>query len=152
MRPSGLIVGGVLTEYASWRWCLGVNVPVALIVAGAAFPLVHESKAHGNTSYDIPGVLMASVGLVSLVYGFTEAAKAKHPEDPTDTSVLGWGHSTTILFLLVAVVLLVGFVLWENRSTEPLAAVAGHPGPQPRRLLPGVPVGRGRACSRCSCS
>src|SRR4029079_2336123 len=43
----GLILGGVLTEYASWRWCLGVNVPVALIVAGCAIPLVHESKAHG---------------------------------------------------------------------------------------------------------
>jgi EmrB/QacA subfamily drug resistance transporter len=116
----GLIVGGVLTEYASWRWCLGVNVPVALIVAGAALPLVHESKASGNTHYDIPGVLMATVGLVSLVYGFTEAAKAKHPENPNDTSVLGWTHSTTIAFLLVAVVLLVGFVLWENRSANPL--------------------------------
>jgi EmrB/QacA subfamily drug resistance transporter len=116
----GLIVGGVLTEYASWRWCLGVNVPVALIVAGAALPLVHESKASGNTRYDIPGVLMATVGLVSLVYGFTEAAKAKHPENPNDTSVLGWTHSTTIAFLLVAVILLVGFVLWENRSANPL--------------------------------
>jgi EmrB/QacA subfamily drug resistance transporter len=116
----GLIVGGVLTEYASWRWCLGVNVPVALIVAGAAIPLVHESKASGNTRYDIPGVLMATVGLVSLVYGFTEAAKAKHPENPNDTSVLGWTHSTTIAFLLVAVILLVGFVIWENRSANPL--------------------------------
>src|SRR6476619_7632243 len=72
----GLIVGGVLTEYASWRWCLGVNVPVALVVAGAAIPLVHESKAPGDTRYDIPGVLAATLGLVSLVYGFTQAAKA----------------------------------------------------------------------------
>ena len=78
----GLIVGGVLTEYASWRWCLGVNVPVALLVAAAAIPLVHESKAHGDTRYDIPGVLLATVGLVSLVYGFTEAARAAHPENP----------------------------------------------------------------------
>ena len=78
----GLIVGGVLTEYASWRWCLGVNVPVALIVAAAAVLLVHESKAHGDTRYDIPGVLLATVGLFSLVYGFTEAARAKHPERP----------------------------------------------------------------------
>ena len=78
----GLIVGGVLTEYASWRWCLGVNVPIALIVAGCAIPLVHESKAPGDTRYDIPGVLLATLGLVSLVYGFTEAAKPKHPEQP----------------------------------------------------------------------
>ncbi len=116
----GLIVGGVLTEYASWRWCLGVNVPVALIVAGAAVPLVHESKASGNTRYDVPGVLMATLGLVSLVYGFTEAAKAKNPSNPNDTSVLGWTHSTTIFFLLLAVVLLVAFVVWEMRSPNPL--------------------------------
>jgi EmrB/QacA subfamily drug resistance transporter len=116
----GLIVGGVLTEYASWRWCLGVNVPVSLIVAAAAIPIVHESKAPGDTRYDVPGVLMATLGLVSLVYGFTEAAKAKHPANPTDTSVLGWTHSTTILFLVIAVVLLVGFVLWEKRAANPL--------------------------------
>ncbi len=116
----GLIVGGVLTEYASWRWCLGVNVPVALLVAGAATVLVHESKAPGDTRYDIPGVLLASVGLVSLVYGFTEAAKAKNPGNPNDTSVLGWGHSTTIFFLVVAVVLLVSFVVWETRARNPL--------------------------------
>ena len=78
----GLIVGGVLTEYASWRWCLGVNVPVALIVAAAAVPLVKESKAHGDTRYDVPGVLLATAGLFSLVYGFTEAARAENPDDP----------------------------------------------------------------------
>jgi EmrB/QacA subfamily drug resistance transporter len=116
----GLIVGGVLTEYASWRWCLGVNVPVALIVAGCALPLVHESKAHGDTRYDIPGVLLASIGLVSLVYGFTEAAKAKNPSNPSDTAVLGWTHSTTLLYLGIAVVLLVAFVVWETRASNPL--------------------------------
>jgi len=116
----GLIVGGVLTEYASWRWCLGVNVPVALIVAGCAIPLVHESKASGDTRYDIPGVLLATTGLVSLVYGFTEAAKAKHPENPNDTSVQGWGAATTLSFLGLAVVLLVAFVLWERRAKNPL--------------------------------
>jgi EmrB/QacA subfamily drug resistance transporter len=116
----GLIVGGVLTQYASWRWCLGVNVPVALLVAGAAIPLVHESKASGDTRYDVPGVLMASLGLVSLVYGFTEAAKAKHPDNPADTAVQGWTHSTTVAFLLVAVVLLVAFVVWETRARNPL--------------------------------
>jgi EmrB/QacA subfamily drug resistance transporter len=116
----GLIVGGVLTEYASWRWCLGVNVPVALLVAAAAVPLVHESKAHGDTRYDIPGVVLATAGLFSLVYGFTEAAKAKHPEDPTDHSVLGWGAPSTIAFLVAAVVLLVAFVWWESRAKNPM--------------------------------
>ena len=116
----GLIVGGVLTEYASWRWCLGVNVPVALIVAAAAIPLVRESKAHGDTRYDVPGVLLATTGLFSLVYGFTEAARAKNPDDPRSTAVRGWGDPTTLTFLVVAVVLLVAFVLWERRARNPM--------------------------------
>ncbi len=116
----GLIVGGVLTEYASWRWTLGVNVPVALLVAALAVPLVHESKAHGDTRYDVPGVLLATLGLVSLVYGFTEAARAANPDDPTDTAVQGWTAGSTIFFLVTAVVLLVAFVWWETRARNPM--------------------------------
>jgi EmrB/QacA subfamily drug resistance transporter len=116
----GLIVGGILTEYASWRWCLGVNVPVALLTAAAAVPLVHESKAHGDTRYDIPGVLMATVGLVCLVYGFTEAARLKNPGDPNDPSVQGWTAPSTMTFLVMAVVLLVAFVWWERRASNPM--------------------------------
>jgi EmrB/QacA subfamily drug resistance transporter len=116
----GLIVGGVLTEYASWRWCLGVNVPVALIVAVAAGPLVHESRAHGDTRYDVPGVLLSTTGLFSLVYGFTEAARAKNPDDPTATEVQGWTDPSTVTFLAVALVLLVAFVVWEQRARNPL--------------------------------
>ena len=116
----GLIVGGVLTEYASWRWCLGVNVPVALIVAAAAVPLVRESKAHGDTRYDVLGVLLATAGLFSLVYGFTEAARAKNPDNPQDMSVQGWTSPTTLTFLGVAAVLLVAFVLWERRVKNPM--------------------------------
>jgi EmrB/QacA subfamily drug resistance transporter len=116
----GLIVGGVLTQYASWRWCLGVNVPVALIVAAAAVPFVHESKAHGDTRYDVPGVLLATAGLFSLVYGFTEAARPKHPEDPRSTAVQGWTSPTTVTFLVAALVLLVAFVVWERRASNPM--------------------------------
>jgi EmrB/QacA subfamily drug resistance transporter len=116
----GLLVGGVLTEYASWRWCLGVNVPVAMIVAAAAWPLVHESKAHGDTRYDIPGVLLATTGLFSLVFGFTEAARVKNPDNPQDTSVQGWTAPTTLTFLALALVLLVAFVLWERRVRNPM--------------------------------
>jgi len=116
----GLIVGGVLTEYASWRWCLGVNVPVSLIVAAAAIPLVRESKAHGDTRYDVPGVLLATIGLFSLVYGFTEAARPKNPNDPRSTDVQGWGDPSTLTFLIVAVVLLVAFVFWERRARNPM--------------------------------
>jgi EmrB/QacA subfamily drug resistance transporter len=116
----GLILGGVLTEFASWRWCLGVNVPIALIAAAFAVYEVHESKAPGDTRYDIPGAVLSTLGLIALVYGFTEAAKAKHPSNPSDTSVQGWTAPTTITFLVLAVVLLVAFVVWERRTANPL--------------------------------
>jgi EmrB/QacA subfamily drug resistance transporter len=114
----GLIVGGVLTEYASWRWCLGVNVPIALLAAAAAARVVRESKAEGNTKYDIPGAVLVTLGLTSLVYGFTEAAKLKDPGKSTE--VLGWTDSSTLTFLGVAVVLLIAFVVWEGRTKHPL--------------------------------
>jgi EmrB/QacA subfamily drug resistance transporter len=116
----GLLLGGVLTEYTSWRWCLGVNTPIALAAALAAYFVVHESKASGDTRYDIPGAVLSSLGLVSLVYGFTEAAKAKNPSDPTDTSVQGWTDPSTITFLVLAAVLLIAFVVWERRTSNPL--------------------------------
>lgn len=116
----GLILGGILTEYFSWRWCLGVNVPIAIAAAIGAWYVVHESKAPGDTSYDIPGAVLSTLGLVTLVYGFTEAAKAVHPENPADTTVKGWGDPTTITFLAMGVLLLVAFFLWERRAKNPL--------------------------------
>ncbi len=106
----GLISGGVLTEYASWRWCLLVNIPIALIAFAAAVPLVRESKAHGNTRYDIPGAILATGGLSALVYGFTKAASEKDH----------WTATPTLVWLGVALVLLVAFVAWENVSKHPL--------------------------------
>ena len=112
-------MGGVLTEYASWRWCLGVNVPIALAPRRSA-PAVSCTRARrtGNTKYDIPGAVLATLGLVSLVYGFTEAAKLKDPGRSTE--VQGWTDPSTITFLAVAVVLLVAFVVWEKRTSTPL--------------------------------
>jgi EmrB/QacA subfamily drug resistance transporter len=106
----GLIVGGVLTEYASWRWCLGVNVPIAIGAALAAVPIVHESKAHGDTSYDIPGALLGTIGLVSLVYGFTQAAK---PD-------IGWTSAGSLGWLALAAILLTAFVVLESRLRNPM--------------------------------
>ncbi len=106
----GLIVGGVLTEYASWRWCLLVNVPIAILAAIGAVYYVHESKAHGDTKYDLPGAVLVTAGLVSLVYGFTEAAKQG----------VGWLSVPTLGFLALSVVLLVSFLVVESRSANPL--------------------------------
>jgi len=104
----GLILGGVLTEYFSWRWCLGVNIPIAVITALFAIPVVKESKAGGEHSYDIPGVLTATLGLFSLVYGFNRAA------------TVGWTATETIGFLVASVVLLAIFVAIEQRVRNPL--------------------------------
>jgi EmrB/QacA subfamily drug resistance transporter len=104
----GLILGGVLTEYASWRWTLLVNTPIALLTAVAAFFLVRESRSEGTPSYDIPGVITSTLGLVALVYGFTKANES------------GWSATSTIVLLIAAVVLLVSFVVIENRTAEPL--------------------------------
>ncbi len=104
----GLILGGVLTQYASWRWCLFVNVPIAALTALAALPVVRESRAHGNTSYDIPGTATVTGGLMALVYGFTRAAQD------------GWTSPATVICLSVAAALLVAFVTIEVRSKNPL--------------------------------
>ena len=104
----GLILGGTLTEYFSWRWCLGVNVPIAAIAFTLATKFVHESKAEGNRKYDIPGVITATAGLFSLTYGFNQAA------------TLGWSNTRTLSFLGVAVLLLLTFVTIEKRVANPL--------------------------------
>jgi EmrB/QacA subfamily drug resistance transporter len=104
----GLLLGGVLTEYASWRWTLLVSTPIAIIAALGTVRFVTESKATGNTKYDIPGAVTSTGGLVALVYGFTKAASD------------GWGSGVTVAFLVAAAVLLVAFVVIEIRSQHPL--------------------------------
>jgi EmrB/QacA subfamily drug resistance transporter len=104
----GLVLGGLLTQYASWRWTLLINVPIAIVTALATVREVKESRAEGEVRYDIPGGLTVTLGLLSLVYGFTRAE--------TD----GWGSSTTLLLLAAAAVLLVAFVLIERTSAAPL--------------------------------
>jgi len=104
----GLILGGALTEYFSWRWCLGVNTPIAIFAAVLAVKFVKESKAQGDNSYDIPGVITATAGLFTLTYGFHEAALS------------GWSDPLTIGFLVAAVILLVIFALIEKRVKNPL--------------------------------
>jgi EmrB/QacA subfamily drug resistance transporter len=106
----GLILGGTLTEYASWRWCLLINVPIAIVAFIGGTILVTESKSGGGSSYDIPGAILGTAGLVALVYGFTEAAKTG----------VGWLSVEAVSYLVGAGILLVAFVLVELRSASPL--------------------------------
>jgi EmrB/QacA subfamily drug resistance transporter len=104
----GLIAGGALTEYASWRWTMFVNVPIAIAVAISALFVIRESRADGDRRYDMVGALIGTSGLVSLVYGFTEA------------STHGWGAPRTVGLIAAAIALLTGFVAWERRAVNPL--------------------------------
>ncbi|MCC3265088.1 DHA2 family efflux MFS transporter permease subunit [Arthrobacter gengyunqii] len=103
----GLLLGGVLTQYASWHWCLLVNVPIAVVAIAAGLPLIRESKAHGNTRYDLPGAVLVVAGLASLVYGFAQAEE-------------GWVRVETIGFLVAGVVILAAFVFVESKVSNPL--------------------------------
>ncbi|MGW0086266.1 MFS transporter [Streptomyces sp. NPDC003393] len=105
----GLLLGGVLTQYAGWRWCMYINVPIALAAALAARPCIRESRAAGDRHYDVPGAVLVTGGLVALVHGFAQAADGG-----------GWTAPATLLLLAAAVVLLTAFVVVEDRSAHPL--------------------------------
>ena len=105
----GLILGGFLTEYLNWRWTFFVNIPFALVAALGAYFVIHEpSGTRNRSSLDIPGVILSTLGLVSLVYGFTRAESE------------GWSDTTTIGLFVAAGVLLLAFVLTEARVKAPL--------------------------------
>ncbi|MEZ0089621.1 MFS transporter [Streptacidiphilus sp. EB129] len=107
----GLILGGALTEYANWRWALFVNIFFAVVAAVGALLFINEREGERNRNrLDIPGVLLATTGLVSLVYGFT---KASTPGD-------GWGAPITIGMFVASAVLLAAFVLVESKVKAPL--------------------------------
>jgi EmrB/QacA subfamily drug resistance transporter len=109
----GLLLGGALTEWLSWRWCLYVNLVFALPAAAGALVVVHahhrDRSAGGHSrTIDVPGVLTGTVGLFTLVFGFASA------------ETRGWSAPLTVAALVAAPLLLVAFVLIERRTTEPL--------------------------------
>ena len=107
----GLILGGVLTEYLNWRWALYVNVPIAVVAFVGALTFVHvaaPASGHQRARLDIPGVILVTGGLVSLVYGFTRAESE------------GWSERGVIALFVAAVVLLVAFVVVESLTRAPL--------------------------------
>ncbi|MFF7653560.1 MFS transporter [Streptomyces sp. NPDC007983] len=107
----GLVVGGLLTEYLDWRWCLYVNVPIAVVAAFSWSVLPADRPAGERARFDIPGVLLAVAGLVSLVYGCSEAESE------------GWGSRLVTGLLILGVVLLTAFVLVERRAARPLLPI-----------------------------
>jgi EmrB/QacA subfamily drug resistance transporter len=104
----GLLLGGFLTEYLSWRWCLYVNVVLAVVAVTGAVRLLPTHPRDPSVHIDWPGTVLVVAGLVSVVYGLSEA----------DTA--GWGAPATPALLVAGVVLLGVFVLVERRVQHPL--------------------------------
>ena len=103
----GLLLGGILTDIASWRWVLFVNVPIGALVVIAAPRVLSRSAPRGGR-LDIPGGLTATAAITALVYGLVRAPAQ------------GWTARTTATSLAAALVLLVAFVVIEVRSDHPM--------------------------------
>lgn len=107
---AGVLLGGVITQYLGWRWNFFVNVPVGILVATLALQLLpkHIGEEDEKPKLDLPGAVLATVGLISLVYGLSEA--------PTH----GWGSKLVVGYIVAGIVVLILFVLNETRAKQPL--------------------------------
>jgi predicted MFS family arabinose efflux permease len=103
----GLILGGVLTDYLSWRWVLFVNAPIGVGIA-IATPYVLNESSRAEGRFGLADAVSSTVGMAALVYGFIHAATH------------GWGNGETVGSFVVAGVLLTTFVLMQARSSQPL--------------------------------
>jgi EmrB/QacA subfamily drug resistance transporter len=104
----GLLLGGILTEYLDWRWCLYVNLLFAVVAFLGGMRLLRPGAPADRPSLDIPGTLLVSGGLFCVVYGFSNAERHQ------------WGATSTWGFLLASAVLLTAFVWWQRRAEHPL--------------------------------
>jgi len=104
----GLLLGGVLTSYASWRWTLFVNLAFAAIATVGALLWLKNDKAADRDPLDVPGVLLVTAGLFGIVYGLSHA------------ETTSWSNPFTIAFLIVGVLLLVVFAYVQTRVRYPL--------------------------------
>jgi EmrB/QacA subfamily drug resistance transporter len=104
----GLLLGGVLTQYLDWRWCLYVNLIFAAIACAGAVVLLRRPLAADRPRLDLPGLAAEAGGMFCVVYGFSNAASH------------GWHAPSTWGFLVVGTALLVAFVAVETRSRQPL--------------------------------
>jgi MFS family permease len=104
----GLVLGGILTEYLSWRWCLYVNLIFAGLAATGAVLLLKHQRARTRARLDLPGAALVSASMFCLVYGFSNAAAHN------------WHTPSTYGFLAAGVALLAAFASWQFRAASPL--------------------------------
>jgi EmrB/QacA subfamily drug resistance transporter len=104
----GLLLGGALTSYLSWRWCLYINLVFAAIGLAGAVAFLRSQAGPRGAQLDIPGVLLVSSGMFCLVYGFSNAATHS------------WTTPSTYGFLAAGAALLAAFAFWMTRAKSPL--------------------------------
>ncbi|MFI2608460.1 MFS transporter [Kitasatospora sp. NPDC018619] len=103
----GLLLGGMLTSWLSWRWVFFVNVPIGIAIALLAPLYINESERHPGR-FDLLGAFTATAGMVSLVYGFIRASDH------------GWTDAVTLTSFSLALVLLAAFLVNERRAPQPI--------------------------------
>jgi EmrB/QacA subfamily drug resistance transporter len=103
----GPLVGGAVVEGASWQWIFWLNVPIGLALLPIAWTRLTESRGTA-TSLDVPGVVLASLGLLGIVYGVVRGNDH------------GWTSATVLAPIVAGALLVAGFVAWELRSREPM--------------------------------
>src|SRR6476619_5182303 len=108
---AGVLLGGVLTDALSWQWIFFVNIPVGVTAFILAPILLKESRDASVKAFDVPGAVLVTGGLSSLVYAITKAGQD------------GWLAGQTLGFFAVSLAMLVGFVAWELRHPEPLMRI-----------------------------
>ena len=105
----GVLVGGIFTQYLGWRWNFFINVPVGIFVVTTALRILdkHESEAE-HDSLDLPGAVLVTGGLITLVYALVKAP------------IVGWTQHTSLTFFAISIVALVSFIINEKRAEHPL--------------------------------
>jgi len=105
---AGVLLGGILTQYAGWEWVLFVNVPIGLAAAFVSPRLLPESRDEGPRVFDVAGATTVTAGLALFVYALVDANNA------------GWGSTQTVGLIAISVALLGAFIVIERRTSNPL--------------------------------
>jgi EmrB/QacA subfamily drug resistance transporter len=105
---AGLLLGGVVTEYLAWRWCLYVNVPIAVAAVAGGWAMLPDVRPASRPRLDIPGVLLATGSLAAVVYACSQAVSH------------GWAARPVVGLFAAGALLLILFVVQESRSANPL--------------------------------